>query len=95
MNAGFNHWSGLRIAVLVGAAAETFLWAGVWLYTARTANPLGDGLEWILPMLATMVFVPLTLPALILGLLGRWLIFAALLEAAVAIAYLYAWMTSG
>jgi len=37
----------------------------------------------------------LTLPALILGLLGRWLIFAALLEAAVAIAYLYAWMTSG
>ena len=92
---GFHDWSRLRIAVLAVAVAETFLWAGVWLYTARTANPLGDGMEWILPMLATMVFVPLTLPALILGLLGHWLAFAALLEAAVVAAYLYAWTTSG
>jgi hypothetical protein len=95
MDAGFNHWPGLRIAVLAGAVAETFLWAGIWLCTARTANPLGDGLEWMLPILATMVFVPLTLPALVLGVIGRWLVFGALLEAAVAAAYLYAWATSG
>ena len=95
MNGRFNHWSRLRIAVLAGGIVETLLWFGVWIYTARTANPTGDGLEWILPMLATMVFVPLTLPALILGLIGRWLIFAAILEAAVAAAYLYAWLTGG
>lgn len=95
MNAGFKDWSLLRIIVLACAVVETFLWAGVWLYTARTANPHGDGMEWILPTLATLVFVPLTVPALILGLIGRWLTFAALLEGAVIAAYLYAWATSG
>jgi hypothetical protein len=92
---GFHNWSRLRIAALAVAVVETLLWFGVWIYTARTANPLGDGLEWILPILASILFFPLTLPALILGLIGRWLIFAAILEAIVAAAYLYAWATGG
>jgi hypothetical protein len=90
-----TNWSRLRIAVLVGAAAETLIWLGIWIYTARKANPTGDGMEWIAVWLATVVFVPFTLPALILGLIGRWLVFAAVLVAGVAIAYLYAWATSG
>ena len=95
MDRRFKDWSRLRIVVVVGAIAETLVWAGIWAYTARKASPTGDGMEWIAVMLATMVFVPFTLPALILGLIGRWLKLAAVLVAGVAIAYLYAWATSG
>ena len=95
MSTGIRNWSSLRIAVVAGATAETVVWAGIWAYTARKASPTGDGMEWIAVWLATMVFVPFTLPALVLGLIGRWLTFAAVLVAGVAIAYLYAWATSG
>ena len=95
MSAGPNKWSPMRIGVVAGAILETAVWAGIWIYTARKANPMGDGMEWIAVWLATIVFLPFTVPALILGLIGRWLTFAAVLVAGVAIAYLYAWATSG
>jgi hypothetical protein len=80
--------SGIRAAVLALGATQVFFLAYAFYYIAQRANPKGDGMELLgaTPML--LVFIFLTLPALISGFrrtaLGRALIFvliAAMLNA--------------
>lgn len=69
----------LRIAVLTAAGLGTAFWLGSlvqwWMMPARGR----DGFELMGVMLSTAFFIVLVLPTLVLGLLGRWLPFAAVL----------------
>lgn len=69
----------LRVAIFAAAAIGTVFWFGT---AARVmAMPIGhrDGLETFGVMLATAYFLGLVLPVLVLGIIGRGLIVAALL----------------
>jgi hypothetical protein len=81
----------LRGLVLAAACALT----GFWIYTFHAigehANPKGDGMEWMAAFPMTLVFMLLTLPALIIGLFGRALIFGALVAAASAFVNVWVW----
>ncbi|QCI68092.1 hypothetical protein [Phreatobacter stygius] len=73
----------LRVAIFAAAAIGTFFWLAT---AARVmAMPIGrrDGFEMIGVMLATAYFLGLVLPLLILGILGRWLVFGGILAALV------------
>ena len=75
--------SGLRIAVLVLAGIETALFAVVAsfvLYQALFSNEqLSRSIGWAIAGIAAALFAVFTLPALILGIRGRWLKTALLL----------------
>lgn len=78
----------LRIATLVCAAIGTLVWLGA--VVASLAVPPGrrDGFGMVGVILATAYFVILVLPALVLALLDRWPLVAAVLGlTAVAIAF--------
>src|SRR5262245_44180843 len=69
----------LRAAVLLAAALGTlFTLGGVWSWW-RIPQAHRDGLELIGLAAALLYFVLLVLPILVLGLLRRWLPFAAIL----------------
>ena len=76
-------WTPLRVAVLVAAALGTLFWAGSIVRWWNIPLNRRDGLEMIGPILSTAYLVVLVLPTLVLGLLGRWLAFAAILGIAV------------
>jgi hypothetical protein len=75
----------LRIAVLVSAGLGTLFWLGSIVQWWTIANARRDGFELMGVALSTAFFVVLVLPVVVLGLLGRWLVFAALLGAAVLV----------
>jgi hypothetical protein len=58
----------LRIFVLAAAGAQTAFWFYTFRFVHVNANPMGDGLEWT--------------AALLLGTIGRFLRFGALLASA-------------
>ena len=87
-------WTKLRIAVVAGAVLETVIWLGIVIYTNVHANPAGDGMEFIAVYFSTIIFLFLTLPGLLLGLIGRWLPLGAILICGVAILYAYVLATS-
>jgi hypothetical protein len=59
----------------------------------KHAEPRGDGMEMVGAGATFMlVFLPFTLPALILARQGRWLVLAAVLAAAGAVAYFALWL---
>src|SRR5262245_31405517 len=72
-------WAPLRLAVLAAAAAGTLFWIGSLVRWWNIPTSSRDGLELIGPVVATLFFVCLVLPTLVLGLLGRWLVLAAML----------------
>lgn len=76
-------WSALRVAVLVAAGLGVLFWIGSIVRWWNIPASRRDGLELIGPVLATAYLVVLVLPTLVLGLLGRWLAFAAILGVAV------------
>jgi hypothetical protein len=78
-------WSALRIAVLIAAAIGTLFWIGSVVSWWNIPASRRDGLELIGPVVATLFFAGLVLPTLVLGLLGRWLVVAAILGAAVLV----------
>ena len=78
-----KHWTFLRVAVVAAGVAGTLFWIGSVVWWWRIPVNHRDGFELLGVMLATGFFVVLVLPTLILGLLGRWLIFAAVLGAIV------------
>ena len=73
----------LRLAVLIAAALGTLFWIGSLVRWWNIPASRRDGLELIGPVLSTAFFVGLVLPTLVLGLLGRWLVVAAILGALV------------
>ena len=76
-------WGALRIGVVVAAAAGTLFWIGSLVNWWSIPAARRDGLDLIGPVLATLFFLGLVLPTLVLGLLGRWLVIGAILGAAV------------
>ena len=59
----------------------------------KHADRRGDGMKMVGAGAAFMlVFLPFTLPALILARQGRWLVLAAVLAAAGAVAYFALWL---
>ena len=83
----------LRASVLFAVSAEIGFIVFLTGFLFMHADPRGDGMEMVGAGVAFMlVFLPFTLPALILALLGRWLVLAAVLAAAGAVAYFALWL---
>jgi hypothetical protein len=74
---------GLRIAVVLLAGVETALFALIEFFVLSQAlssnEQLGRSIAWALAAAIAAPFVLLTLPALILGIRGRWLKLALVL----------------
>ena len=94
-NEAASDWdgSGIRATVLVLAATQAFFPVYAFYYIAKRANPKGDGMELLGAMPMLLVFLFLTLPALIGGVrrtsLGRALIFVLLAAMLNAMFYLH------
>ena len=69
----------LRIAVLIAAGLGSAFWLGSLVQWWMIPQARRDGFELMGVMLSTAFFVVLVLPTLVLGLIGRWLPFAAVL----------------
>jgi hypothetical protein len=72
-------WTPLRIAVLLAGLLGTLFWIGSIVRWWNIPNARRDGLELIGPVLATAYFAVLVVPTLVLSLLSRWLVPAAVL----------------
>ena len=72
-------WTPLRIVVLVAAGIGTLFWLASLVLWWTMPDASRDGFEIIAIALTTAYFVLLVLPALLLGLFGRALRFAAVL----------------
>jgi len=85
--------SRLRLSVLLTCWAEIAFIVFFTVFLFRHANPRGDGMEMVAVGFAFMlIFLPFTLPALILARNGRWLVLAAVLAGLGAFAYFSVWL---
>jgi hypothetical protein len=83
----------LRLSVLFACWAELGFILFLTVFLFKHADPLGDGMEMVYVSFAFMlIFLPITLPALILARIGRWLVLAAGLAALAAFAYFGLWL---
>lgn len=83
----------LRTSVLFAIGAEVGFIVFLTGFLFWHADPRGDGMEMVGVGAAFMlIFLPFTLPALILARKGRWLVLAAVLAAAGAVAYFTLWL---
>jgi hypothetical protein len=83
----------LRLSVLLVCWAELGFILFLTVFLFKHSNPLGDGMEMAYVGFAFMlIFLPFTLPALILARYGRWLVLAACLAALAAFAYFGLWL---
>jgi threonine/homoserine/homoserine lactone efflux protein len=83
----------LRLSVLLTCALEAAFIVFFFAFLLKHSNPHGDGMEMVAVGFAFMlIFLPFTLPALILGLSRRWLVLAAVLAAIGALAYFGLWL---
>ncbi len=69
----------LRGWVLAGAVAQVLVWLFIGIYIGHSANPKGDGMEWVGMVPATLVLLAFGVPTAMLGASGRLLAFGALL----------------
>ncbi len=69
---------GLRAGVFIVAAAQALLPIGLIIYIVRHANPMGDGMEWVVVVPALFIAAIFVAPALILSAINRLLIIGAL-----------------
>jgi hypothetical protein len=74
-----RNWTVLRLLVLAAAIVGVLFYAGSLITWWRIPGARRDGFELIGVALSTAYFVVLVLPTLVMGLLGRWLVFGALL----------------
>jgi hypothetical protein len=83
----------LRLSVLFAAWVEVGFLVFLTVFLWRHANPMGDGMEMVGASAAFMfIFLPFTLPALLLARRGRFLVLAAALAAIGAIASFALWL---
>lgn len=75
-------WTPLRIAVVAVASLGVLFWLGCIVWWWRIPAAKRDGLELMGLAFATAYLLVLVLPALTMGLLGRWLGLAAVLAVA-------------
>jgi hypothetical protein len=79
----------LRRSVLFAVAAEIGFIVFLTVFLFMHADPRGDGMEMVGASAAFMlIFLPFTLPALILARKGRWLVLAGI----GAVAYFAIWL---
>lgn len=79
--------------MLFACGVEAAFIAFIAVFLFKHADPLGDGMEMVFVGFAFMlIFLPFTLPALILARNGRWLMLAAALAALGALAYFGLWL---
>lgn len=81
----------LRSLLLAAAGALTLFWIYTFQVIAAHAAAQGDSMEWMAAFPMTLIFMLLTLPALIVGLFGRPLIFGTLIAAASVFVNLWVW----
>lgn len=81
----------LRVALLVSAGALILFWGYALHVIGGHIGPGADIAAWMPALPMTLILVLLTLPALIIGLFGRNLIFGALVAAASAIINAWVW----
>ena len=88
-------WTPLRIAVVAAGVLGTLFWLGCLIWWWNIPDIRRDGLELLGVFFSTAYFICIALPALVLGLLGRWLpvgaIFAVL-AVALASDALFPWI---
>jgi hypothetical protein len=83
----------LRLSVLFACGMEAAFIVFLTVFLFQHADPRGDGMEMAGVGFAFMlIFLPFTLPALILARSGRWLMLAAGLAAVAAFAYFGLWL---
>lgn len=83
----------LRLSVLFAGWAEVGFLVFLTVFLWRHANPMGDGMEMVGVSAAFMfIFLPFTLPALLLARRGRFLVLAAVLAAIGAVASFALWL---
>lgn len=83
----------LRLSVLFAAWVEISFLVFLTVFLWRHANPMGDGMEMVGASAAFMfIFLPFTLPALMLARQGRLLVLAAVLAAIGAVASFALWL---
>lgn len=83
----------LRLSVLFACAMEAAFIVFLTVFLLQHADPRGDGMEMVYVGFAfILIFLPFTLPALILARNGRWLVLAAALAALAAFAYFGLWL---
>jgi hypothetical protein len=70
-----------RTAALIGIAIQLMIYVYLYVYIGRHANPLGDGMEWVAIVPATIVLGLGAIPALALCLIRRLSWLAAVLAA--------------
>jgi len=68
--------------VFAAAGAQTAFWFYTFRFIHVNANPMGDGLEWMVVFPLGFVFFELVVPALLHGAIGRLLRFGSLLASA-------------
>jgi Na+/proline symporter len=83
----------LRLSVLLSTGLETAFLVFLTVFLFRHANPMGDGMEMVGASPAFMfIFLPFTLPALILSKERRHLAVAAFLAGLAAVLYFLLWL---
>jgi len=80
-----KNFTPLRLFVLASALAGTAFCIGSLAWWWRIPNTHRDGFELMGVVIAGGFFMVLVLPTLVLGLIGRWLPFAAVLGAIVLV----------
>jgi hypothetical protein len=83
----------LRLSVLFACGMEAAFIVFLAVFLFIHADPLGDGMEMVgVGFTFMLIFLPFTLPALILARSGRWLVLAAGLAALAAFVYFAFWL---
>jgi hypothetical protein len=83
----------LRTSVLFATAVEIAFLVFLSVFIMNHADPMGDGMEMVLVGMAVMfIFLPFTLPALVLAKEGRYLVIAAFLAGIAAFLYFALWL---
>jgi hypothetical protein len=83
----------LRAGALFATAAEIAFLVFLTVFIMNHADPKGDGMEMVAVRAAVMfIFLPFTLPALVLTKESRYLVLAALLAGIAACLYFALWL---
>ena len=83
----------LRASIWLTVAAEFAFIVVLTVFLFRHADPMGDGMEMVgVGMAFMLIFLPFSLPALILAKESRYLVFAALLAGIAAFLYFALWL---
>jgi Na+/proline symporter len=83
----------LRASVLFAVGVEIAFLVFLTVFIWNHADPMGDGMEMVgVSMAVIFIFLPFTLPALLLAKESRYLVLAAMLAGIAAVLYFALWL---